>query len=582
MKNLIILSFLLSAVHVSAQTTTTEQGTNQVLLDNAAKAREYLEAGSNSKPKVIKILGDKGSSTSRDAGDLTDQEKQLSENFVDQAGANKIIKEKCAGEMEQICAGMEGDHKVMGMSPGLIKAAGQAYAMFSAMSGDFLTMAAGSGSWFQGRSADQLKAAESGADKVTTKVVDPKTGAETTTTTTQKQPTDYCKYIPAASEMIAKFSQQSTVKDLNNGAETSQKEQLLKAAKSHDGRAEQGQYQTIGWYGGAACYAVNMASGNFATDTSSIIKLTAATFLGVVYQKEVEANKDYAQKTRDIANALPGKGKCNPITENECYCATPEYANDPTYCKAQIDKRNAASGFTRVACTDDKLKIDPACNCQKTNSCFDKFLEVQGGASLELGAGYSNSPFRSVAALARGRLEGGNLGTSAYAGTSAIAKKALNEALSRVPGNNKPLTLAQKEIADALISKGIPAGAARIMASNPAPQSAVNSVMAKTSGLGYSYQPSSSFARSNVVDFSGGFGLGTSGKKADKKTGMEELLGKMGANKGAVSNAKVLEFAQKAQAQASQITKSDRPIFEIISLRYQTSGRRLLQIDASN
>ncbi len=566
MKNLIILGLLFSTAHVRAQTTTTtEKGVNQTLLDNAAKAKEYLEAGSKGAPKVIKILGDKGSSTTKtDPNNLTDQEKQLSENFVDQAGANKIIKEKCTGEMEQVCAGQEGDHKVMGMSPGLIKAAAQAYAMFGAMSDGFLPISKGSGEWFKG--------------KPDAPPVDPKA---TDGATKSEAPADYCKYIPAASEMIAKFSQQDTVQNLSNGAETSQKEQLLKAAKSHDGRAEQAQYQTIGWYGGAACYAVNMASGNFATDKSAIIKLSAAAFLGIVYQKEVEANKDYAQKTRDIANSLPSKGQCNPVTENECYCATPEYANDPTYCKEQIAKRNMASTFTRVACTDDKLKIDASCNCQKTNTCFDTFLESQGGPALQLGAGYSNSPFRSVAALAKGRLEGGNLGSNAYAGTSAIAKKALNEVVSKIPGSNNPLTLGQKEIADALTSQGIPASVSRLMASNPAPKSAVDSAMAKTAGLGYYYKMPS-VARNNVVDFSGGYGLGTGGNKAAKKSGMEDILGKLGANKGTASNAKVLEFAQKAEARASQITKSDRPIFEIISIRYQTSGRRLLQVDASN
>ena len=48
---------------------------------------------------------------------------------------------------------------------------------------------------------------------------------------------------------------------------------------------------------------------------------------------------------------------------------------------------------------------------------------------------------------------------------------------------------------------------------------------------------------------------------------------------GNPTNAKIIEFAAKAQARAAQITKSDKPIFEIISLRYQTSGRRLLGQD---
>jgi hypothetical protein len=108
--------------------------------------------------------------------------------------------------------------------------------------------------------------------------------------------------------------------------------------------------------------------------------------------------------------------------------------------------------------------------------------------------------------------------------------------------------------------------------------------MAKFNGAGAfqtaSYAPSN---RNNIVDFSGGDGLGLGGKKGEKKNGgVEDFMGKMNPKSGAQPNSKILEFAEKAQAKAPQITKSDRAIFEIISLRYQVSGRRLLQLDPSN
>ena len=52
-----------------------------------------------------------------------------------------------------------------------------------------------------------------------------------------------------------------------------------------------------------------------------------------------------------------------------------------------------------------------------------------------------------------------------------------------------------------------------------------------------------------------------------------------------LGNSKILEFAQRAenQAQNGQIRKEkDTPLFDIISMRYQTSGRRLLQVDVEN
>jgi hypothetical protein len=549
--------------------TTSEMVLNQTLLDNGAAAQKILDASSaNKAPTTIKILSNKGSSSTTSKTNLTDQDKQLSENYVDQGAANRILKEKCVGEMQQACAGSEVDHKIMGMSPGLMKAAAQAYASFGAMSDSILplskpTAKVGDPKTGDAKVGDTAKAPETKVADA--KTPDAKTGDAKTDASSKDKPTDYCKYIPAATEALSVYAQKNTV----NGGETSQKEALLKAAKSHDGRAEQAQIQAVGWYGGAACYAANAAYGNFATDTSLIVKLGAATLLGTFYQAEVAANKDYAQKTRDIANSLPSKGDCNPVTQNDCYCAEPENENNPTYCKAQIAKKAA-------------MQLDPSCACEKTNNCFDKFLENSGAAELQIGMGYSNSPFKSIASLAHGKLEASTLSSQAYAGTAAIAKKALNDLASKVQGNNNPLTLAQKSVADAIASKGIPANIARLMAQNSPPQSAIDKSMAKVEGFGNYQVANYAAGRSNIVDFSGGDGLGIGGKKGDKKgSAADDFLGKLNP-KAAASNSKILEFAQKAQAQASQITKSDKPIFEIISIRYQTSGRRLLQLDSNN
>lgn len=535
----------------TSNSTGTETNLNQTLLQNAAASQN-----NNNPPTSIHILSNGGSSTTSPTN-LTDQEKQLSQNYVHQGMANRIIQEKCVGEMQQACQGAEVDHKIMGMSPGLMKAASQAYATMGAM-GDFMSLSAKP-------SADAAKPAADGA----------KDGAK------KDKADDYCKYIPTLTETVAMFSQKNTVQGLSNGGETSQKEALLKAAKSHDNRAEQAQIQSYGWYAGAACYAYGAAT-SFAVDTALVVKLSASLLLGTFYKEEAGANKDYADKTRAIADALPGKGTCNPVTENLCYCSQPETQNDPTYCKAQIAARNAPSAFTRVACTNSNLQPDPSCACEKNNTCFDRFLQNQGAASLQIGMGSGTSPFQSVASIAHGRLENGVLNGTAANGLAAIAKRALSDFSSKVPAGGM-LNPAQKAVADAIASKGIPSDAARLMALNSPSQSAINQAMAKVQGLGAvptqlaSYSP----GKNGVVDFSGGNGLGIAGRRNEKKG--DDFLAKFAPGaKGAANNAKVMEFAQRAEARAAQITKSDRPIFEIISLRYQTSGRRLLQLDSSN
>lgn len=536
-----------------------ENNTNQILLNNAANSQNP-----NAQPTHIGIFNDTSNTTS--SANLTDQQKQLSENYVHLGKSNRIIQEKCVGDMKQACAGFEPDHKVMGMNPGLIKAATMAYATMGAMGGDDLlglTKPAAT------KAGDVVKdkAAETTKEKAGDAAKDEKAN-------------DYCKYIPVATEMIAKFSQQNAITAMSTG-ETSQKEALLKAAKSHDNRAEQAKIQSFGWYGGAACYILSQ----FNPTPALFVKAGAAGFLGMFYDEEKSANEGYADKTRAIANAIPSAGQCNPITENECYCSEPSTQNDPQYCKVQIAARAAQNANqVRTACTNDKLQVDPSCACEKTNSCFEKFMENQGATNLQIGTGYANSPFKPLASLAHGTLESGVLNGSAAAKLSAIAKKGLNEFSSKIKDNSF-LTPAQKTIADAIASKGFPSELARLMATHSPSQAAMDKSKGKFDGFGAapniaSYSPSS--GKSNIVDFSGGNGLGLSGKKAEKKDGMSDILSKLNPKAKAANNSNLLQFAEKAQAQAAQITKSDRPIFEIISLRYQTSGRRLLQIDASN
>ena len=577
MKYLILIAYLATLPHFvlaqSNSSTTSEQNLNQKLMDNATASQQILEnANPGAPPTSIHILSNGGSSTTTtSSANLTDQQKQLSENYVDQAAANKILTEKCAGDkMTQECNGSDVKHKVLGMDTALVKSLTQAYATFGSM-GDFMSL-----------SKPATKPKVDGAKTDTQKTDGTKTADESGGKKKEKA-NDNCKYIPSATEMIAAMSQKNLTEGLNNGEETSQKEALEKAAKSHDGRADQAKIQAAGWYLGAACYAYMGIAGSAAIDTSYIVKLGASTLLGIFYTSEVNANQGYAKEIRNIKDSLPGKGHCNPVTENNCYCAEAEHANDPNYCKLQIAARAAnTTAFTRVACTNSLMQADPSCSCDKTNTCFEKFLENQDTSFLNLGFGNGNTPFKAIASLAHGKLETGNLGGNSYAASAAIANKMLNEYGSKLPAVN--LNAEQKAIADAIASKGIPASVARLMAANPPSAAAMAQASSKLKGLGsLDFQVASNGpGRSNIVDFSGGNGLGIRGSKNDKKGGgAEDFLGKLNAKSG-TSNAKILEFAQKAQNQASQIMKSDRPLFEIISLRYQTSGRKLLQVDPNN
>ncbi len=579
LKSILILLSLVFTQSAFSQTTTNTQDTSnqQLMLNNAKLSREAVDKKNVNQPvQELRVLG-KQQSAAPTPTNLTDQEKVLSENFVHDGKIQQIVNEKCAGDMRTVCAGNEGKHKFMGMDPNMVKALSQGYAMIMTLGGDSL------GGISKGDSvmAKETASAKSAADANGTKPE-----------TVDKKANDYCKFIPTITEGLATATQMAASKELSGttygSGDVAQKDSLLKAASSHDSRAKMAQIQAAGWWGGAACYGVNAAMGNFATDKNLIIKMGAATLLGAFYQNEVAANKEYADKTRAIANSLPGKGDCNPITDKLCYCSQPSTQNDTTYCMPTLHKKALAADSYRVACTDNNMKIDPKCNCETSNSCFDSALENQSQGSLQLGLGYATSPFAAVRSLARGELVGGTLNGQSYQRTSAIAKKALQELGSKISPTS-PVTPDQKKLIDAMMSKGLPANVATLMAQNPPSAQATNSAMAKfsgaSSGQAVAYAPTG--RGSNVVEFSGGDGLGTGG--SNKKSGEgDDFMSKLkngGASKGAL-NSKILQFAEKAQDQANQagqIRKDEgAQLFDIISMRYQTSGRRLLEVDANN
>lgn len=596
LKLTLILVFLTLQTQVawSIVTTTNETETNAKLLENARASREAVNAKdpSAAKQQIHGIgTGQVTPTNSISSGNLTDQEVQLKDNYIHQGLANQIITEKCSGKNAEICNGEAAKHKFLGVDSNMVKAVAQAYALFGAISGDNFGAITKGKAALEKDAADKKAADE--ADGKTSDKTDKSDKAETSQDKADKKASDYCKYIPTVTEGVATAVQMAKSKELSadevGNGDTAQRDALLKAAKSHDSRAKMAQIQAAGWFGGAACYAANVATGQFALDTNLAIKMGAATLLGGFYQSEVSANKEYAEKTRKIADSLPGKGDCNPVTDNLCYCSQPSSENDPVYCAKGLSKKAIAATSYRIACTNDQLKIDPTCECEKNNTCFDTYLETQGEGTLELGGlGYSNSPFKSIRSLARGELLGSTINTSSTDGTSAIAKRGLREISTKL-GDAGNLNKDQKAMSDAMLSKGIPANVASLIAQGQPSQSSLNSAMAKITGSASGVRLASVAPAkgSNIVDFSGGNGLGYKGAVAPSgSNGAEDILAKLKPGQKAVPNSKIIEFAQKADDQArknGQIRQgNDTPLFEIISLRYQTSGRRLLEVKEEN
>ncbi|MCK6594280.1 MAG: hypothetical protein L6Q33_03700 [Bacteriovoracaceae bacterium] len=575
----VILSLLSPLIIAQSTGITTETQNQQIIYNNAVKS----EAVKKNKVGKLEMTNTRGEESK--IMDLTDQEKQLSENFIHQGKANRIVDEQCnsSDENKAICAGRSGKHKFMGMDPAMVQMVSKAYAMIGAM-GDVGELSKGDGKGLKGMFE---KKAETPAVQNNNTPAKQDTGEAKPAANGEenKKASDYCKYIPTATETIAQFQQmsaQQTMSELPQNQDTAQRDAFEKSAKAHDERAKQSQMQAVGWYGGAACYAARMATGGIAVDWASGLKLGAATLLGTFYQNEVGAHKEYAAKVREISAKLPGKGDCNPITDRLCYCSEPSTENDPQYCLKEMHKKAIAKNSVRTSCINDQMKSDPQCKCETSDTCFDKLILTENGVELGLSQGFANSPFKGVRDLVRGELKGGTLSSESYSAAMAAAKKALQDIASKLPEDNSPPpTGDKKKVMDELIKRGFPALIAKQMALAPMPPGGEKYASKFQGGALANINAAAINATkgSNVLEFGGGNGLGTQGAKAQGEEKNDFDLSKFASNnKGKTPNAKVLSFLEKAQNQAT-IAKKDQAIFEIISNRYQLSGRKRLEVE---
>lgn len=567
-----------STVTTSANQTNiqNEANNNKVLYNNASAT-----SGTAQKDTYLKVLNNKNGTASQEQN-LTDEQKQLSENFVHQGLANRVYQEKCSGEENSaICEGRDpkASKKI------LIQAISKAYAMFSGIAGDKvmgLTKPAKAPTGGTTGTGQQTPPAQGGQG---TQGAQGAQGGADSAQKTESQ-TDYCQYIPMGTEMVS-----TTMQAMNAAAlkvdtpqgETAQKTALAKAARSHEEKAKGSNIQAAGWGATAACY-VGMAFTNTTLPSQGAwwVKMGAAAFLTTFYLGDAKDNKEYARKTREIENTLPGKGDCNPITEKDCYCSQPETENNAEYCLPQIHKKQIAANSSRVSCVDQNMKADPGCNCDKNGTCFEKLIS-NVDVNNELGFGTAGSQFSPIKKLTSGEAMTGVINGSIASQYNAIAKKKLAE--SKLAGPKVNLTAAERDLAKIYQDSGIPGNIAAHMATAQIPQSAINQAMNKMAGMSGSALDNiasleSARSANHIVDFSGGNGLLNNKAKGKSGDDLKSIFGNIGKKPEANNNNnKVIEFAvQKAQA-ANQITKSESSIFQIISNRYMNSAPRLLELE---
>jgi len=393
---------------------------------------------------------------------------------------------------------------------------------------------------------------------------------------------DYCGLIPAATETMATFQQELTQKNVESfiptNQETSQKDSLYRASRSHTARAEGSQIQFIGYGTAAACYPAQMAmTGGF--DWKSAAKMAASGLLAFFYKSEVSRYNEAANFTKKVADGLPGKGDCNPINQRNCFCAQPESKNYPEYRQAclpaEIQATNATAAANPITCLDANGKADAVCNCVKTNNCYDKTFSTQlQGLGFQQGV---SSAFAPVASLTKGNLSDASISAANAGLQNAMGK--LREIDKKFGGEK--LYPDQKDVKALELAGFGPNIAAKFASLDPGPNfkndlAKINSRYSGSIALPSASKSSIGSGDGHIIEFGGG---GKNSKKTNSGFDLSKFM--PGQKQEAKSGNQVLTYPSDAAASnamkgADINSDSSRNLFEILSHRYQISAPRRL------
>lgn len=571
------------------------------------------------------------------AGDLTDQDKQTMENYThagyQQREAEEAWSEECGSSdhCDNILNGGNAtdDKKFMGASPQLFKAVAQAYSMIMPA----ISQAGGTGTFGKIDVTTQKDVGKTWSERGVTKnadgafeitdkekfnkwnqesgagydadgtrtvqtenpdgsLTDPKqeSVAEQAKTeeaeAAEEEGTDYCQYIPMGTEIIARATQKSSDEFAlasEPEVENAQSAAIFKQARSHRDRQKSVDIQRKGWGATTVCYIASMASMGGATAFTSptnVLKLAAAGLMTKYYMWEYDMHGDAADKLNKVGKKLSGKGKCNPISDRDCYCSQPETQNDITYCYPQIAQRTAQNGSYTVTCVDNNVQEDVGCTCRQTNTCLDTRISAKiGDMYVPGGLGSSLDDFYKMTNGVSKPADSSNKYNATAGKIFAMANEKVKDGLSKV---ELPSSYSKKDdkIASALRDFGLDGTVANAMSA--APETAESKAAEKTlrrgfaSGLKSNKAYTSTKKSNNGLYFKGGSGLNKKKKTKKSSTNPYAHLLKKKKKQNARATADILDYSQKAQRNAGITKDKSTNIFEIISRRYRYTATKKL------
>lgn len=520
----------------------------------------------------------------RDAGSLTDAETVLSQEYVHKGKSDRIYRAECAGDNLSICEGQEkfGD-KTFGVDPAMMGMLAKGYAAIVGFTAGDFTKAIKKPSTDAAK-AGADKATEAGTDKATGEGAEKTADAADADKADDDKVSDYCRYIPMGIEMMAFLKQnmaQDNIMQMSSSSGAAQKDSLLKAAKSHEERAKQAKIQFAGWGATAACYTA-YGFMRIQTDKMYWLKLAGSVLFTAYYNEEIGRHEGYAETVKGIADKIPGKGDCNPVTDTLCYCSEESTKNDVDFCLPQIRNRhiNKLAEFN-TPCINDKGQTDVACKCLDEDRCFDKKLE-----SNLVGLGFTPLDMKGIRPaqeLARGSLSSGSLNTARQtnAAINNRLRRDLGAELSKAAGQLK-LTAEQQSDANKVSELGVPGPLARILSAAPMTAEAKERLAEMQAGAVSSKTAYAAPANtSRTLRRSGGDGLKNKQEEESSDNNFSDIFSKLNQddNKREAASDNVLMFAERAEQQAQISRSQDKFLFDIISNRYRLSAWNRFEFD---
>ncbi len=519
---------------------------------------------------------------------LTDEEAAASETYIHQGKVqetynkmcydeNNVLKEECNQSNESAFKSDSTAAKVEAMMPAVTKV----YTMITGLGGQMQYIQKENGSPILKNKEGTISKDESGAyvDKggntVSQSDIDKGDYKQQT-----KDGQDYCAMIPMVTETAATFYQQTknqqTEQNLTQteGTQVQQAASFYAMAKVHKDRSKSAKMQMAGWGSTAACYAAMMATSTITANFGSVAKTGGAVLLTSFYGLKSKAHLERAALLEKMAEELPSAGDCNPHTETTCFCnedssIATDLLNYQKYCVPQNFHAETADSFV---CMTEGMTPDPACDCKNTGTCINaKFASI--GAKIGLDPSVMNNPLSGITPLSSGF---GTAGVDAITDKNlAFAKKTINEnAPTDIP--NISLTDKQKSLAKDMAKMGVPKLAVVPIVSAKSSGGLPASLSGGALGSGSASRNSSlnkAMAAVKKASFSSGSSAKTSRSKSSNSFNPYSKYGKKNSNRGA-KGVDIINFAQKAQREATINKDTSKPIFDIITNRYKTTAWR--------